>query len=631
MFSESLFRRLRDAADPLPGAKERVQRRIQGAISVPRALPMAREALTPSVEQQQRIWAQIHRQITSPAAGVLGGIRDSFIAPQATFLPSFAQFRLAPERRAHPFFRWGAALAVLALLAPIAPALFIGPSTVARATIVMRPMNGDVYVVNANTLEPLTEEREMQREVQLQTGDDGAVTVAAYDDYVVRLDHDTDAQWYDLTDRPEPTLGGPTLALRSGRLWIQGLVPSHVRGITVATPAGDVVLQEGSADIAVNANESVTVRVFDRTATIVHAGRTLILAAGEVAAFSRHMLPTAQEIRISAYGDAWVTRNIGYDAVHRKEIAQWQQERRAAQAGILPTSPLYTAKRALEKVAEFTSFTNEGLVQQKLAQADTRLNEAAALMQEGDAENASLSLEEYRTTLLALATGTGGDSVTQFLIRQKIAEDTAGLSAASPDEDSYVLKQTALEAGASLPEQVLPADVVHDVLLVDRLAGLDEAIVNGDIHRATALYEELPPFEQDGNAIAPVVQRQAQAVLRRYAVALRAADIADEALLQQTAEYLPVVHASPIPLSIREISAIVGGILDRTVGIYKTERGLANSFTLELRQLKGHPDEPRILEQLYLNVQNNELLAPYVRWRIRELREERMRTEEAAQ
>lgn len=585
---------------------------------------MVRVALTPSADAQQRVWARIRSEISSPAADLLSQVRGAISSPRPGLLPSLAALRPAPEHRAHPFLRWGAALAVIAVLAPLAPALFIAPRTVARATILMRPMNGDVYVAHLTTLEPLTEEREMETDVRLQTGHDGAVTVAAYDDYVVRLDNDTDAQWYDLTDRPEPTTGGSTLQLRGGRLWIQGLVPGHVRGIAVATPAGDVILHEGSADIAVGANDAVIVRVFDRTATIAHAGRTLVLAAGEAATFTRQLLPSARNISSQAYSDEWVTRNLSYDAVHRKEIAQWQQERRAAQAGILPTSPLYTAKRALEKVAELTSFSSESLVQQKLAQADTRLNEAAALMQEGDMENASASLEEYRVTLLALATGSGGDSVTQFLIRQKVAEDTAGLSAASPDDGSYALKKTALEAGASLPEQVLSAGVVHDVLLVDQLASLDEAVMNGDLEHATELYAQLSVIEQD-TAVAPVVQKQAQAVLRRYALALRSEDVIDETLLQQTAEYLPADNAGTVPLSIKEISLIVGGILDRTVGIYKTERGLTNSFTLELRQIEGHPDEPRILEQLYLNVQNNDLLSPYVRWRIRELREDRMK------
>ena len=41
------------------------------------------------------------------------------------------------------------------------------------------------------------------------------------------------------------------MTLRSGRIWIQGLLPSHLRGITIATPAGDVTVHEGSADITV--------------------------------------------------------------------------------------------------------------------------------------------------------------------------------------------------------------------------------------------------------------------------------------------------------------------------------------------------------------------------------------------
>lgn len=623
---EPLLHRLHEQCSPPPGAQQRVLGVLRAKTAVPASLHAIHQALHPSAEAKNRVWNRVSAAMHSPAENIFGTIRAHLDTPQPALAPMLARLRPAPEDRAHPFFRWGAAVAVIAILASLTPSLLIGPSTVARATIVIRPMEGDVFVAHASTLEPLTVESEMETAVRLRTGDDGAVTVAAYDDYVVRLDHGSDVEWYDLTDRPEASIGGPTLVVHSGRLWIQGLVPEHVRGVTVATPAGDIVLHEGSADIAVDGT-SVTVRVFDRAARVVHDGRTLALAAGEATTFSPAILPAGRDVRSAAYAEAWVTRNLGYDAVHRKDIAQWQQERRAAQAGILPTSPLYPAKRVLERVAELTTLTEEGRVQQKLAQADARLNEAVALISEGDTEEASASLDEYRGTLLELASGCGG-SIAQFLIRQQVAEDTSGFAAAAPDDDTYLLKQTALEAAASLPEHMVTQEAVEDSLLVDRIAAFDRTIVAGDVDAATGLYRDLHGVLatlETNAAVAPIVRKQGQAVLRRYALALREGGTEDPELLQATLPFLPKPVVDQLPLSAQEVSVIVGGILDRSIGVYSTERGQSNSLVQELRTLEGHPDEPRILEQLLLNVENNALLAPYVRGRIRDLRVSRGR------
>lgn len=629
MKPEQVFQRLRDDLSPQSGAQDRIAAKISGRITSPAVSTwsVVRGALSPSEEAKTRVWARISENIVLPAERILASLREEILPPAEGFQPSFFD-RLRPvaHHRAHPFLRWGAALAVIALVLRIAPAALLAPSTVAKSTILIRPVHGDVFVVHVNTLEPLTGEQSMEQPIRLRTGNDGSLTVAAHDDYVVRFDADADVEWYDISDRPEPSIDGPTFALRSGHIWLQGLVPSHVHGITVATPAGDIVVHEGSVDIDVS--DRVLLRVFDRTAVVQQNGRSISLVAGEQTELWPHGWPTVTQIEQEALSTPWVTRNSSYDAVHRREIAQWQRERRAAQAGILPTSTLYPAKRALERVAEITTLSSEGKAQQKLAQADSRLNEAAALLEAGDVATASASLEEYRSTLLALSGS--GDSVTQFLIRQKVAEDTAGLAAALPDDNAYLLKRTALQAGADVQETVIPEHEVQDMLLVDVFATLDEAVLDGDLERASSIFLSLEPTIQTMDtdiAVAPTLRKQGQAVLRRYAIAIRkqplVADI-DPALLQETVSYLPVPQGY-LPLSQQEIAEVVGGILDRTIGIYRTERGLTNSFTLELQQLKGHQDEARILDMLLQNVMSNDLLSPYVRWRIRELRGDRTR------
>ncbi len=48
-----------------------------------------------------------------------------------------------------------------------------------------------------------------------------------------------------------------------------------------------------------------------------------------------------------------------------------------------------------------------------------------------DPSGAELALQEYKDALLDVATGSGGGGVTQFLLRQEVAERSAVFSATS--------------------------------------------------------------------------------------------------------------------------------------------------------------------------------------------------------
>lgn len=623
MRPDDLLQRLSDACAPAQDALPRVQKSVQKRIADPSWVAAVHRAVEPTAGAQDRVWARIHSAIESPAASLLDHVRDALV-------PDLSSVRLTPQLApVHasayaPWMRWVTGFAVLALVVSMVPPIFLATPTVAESSIRILPTAAGVFVDQSQTLEPLTEEVPMKNPVRLRTDAQGAVTIAAYDDYVLRLDHEADVEWHDLTDRPEPTFDGPTMTLWKGRVWLASLLPANVRAITVATPAGDIRVQEGSVDITV-VGSSVLVRVFDRRAAIVQDGREVVLVAGEWTQLWRGGLPQVREIPSDDYDEEWVLRNLSFDAVHRQEIAQWQQERRAAQAGILPTSTLYSAKRALERVTELTAFDEEARVQAKLDQADARLNEAAALIRDGDLVAAAVTLEEYRDTIRTVATGSG-DSVAHFLLRQKLAEDAADLAAASPDDGAYLLKRTALEAGATFETHADPDS--GDIVLSDALHALNSAVLTGDHARADAIYQSMRPslVALDSRDVAPVVRKEASAVLRRFATAL--ADTPQEGtgsiLASELQQYLPASDSAPLPLTAQQIAAIVGGILDRTTGIYHTERGLTNSFNQELAKLRGNPEEPRILEQLRLNLSRYPSLDIYVRVRLRELRRDRL-------
>ena len=164
-------------------------------------------------------------------------------------------------------------------------------------------------------------------------------------------------------------------------------------------------------------------------------------------------VPLIRHISLSAYDDSWVSQNIGRDAVHRKDIAQQQQERKVARAGILPTSKLYAVKRAAEAVDVMLTFDVRTRVEKQIAYAGVRLDEAAALIEEGAVEAVEAPLQEYRRTLVALAGESTDGTEAQFLLQKAVSQDSAEIAAVSVGDNNYLLKRTVLEAYSSFRDR----------------------------------------------------------------------------------------------------------------------------------------------------------------------------------
>jgi hypothetical protein len=416
---------------------------------------------------------------------------------------------------------------------------------------------------------------------------------------------------------------------------VQGLLSEHLRGITIATPYGDVIVRGGSASVSVG--DTVIVEAWDRRADVLHEGHLLSLVSGEKIELWKGNVPVAERLPDEDDAGDWVAQNRTRDAVHREEIAQWQIERRAAQAGILPTSPLYAVKRVVERVDVLFTLDPEEKVQKQLDHASTRLSEAAALISEGQS-GASLSLEEYRTTLLAVATGSGQSSVTQFLIRQEVAENAAELAATLPGNDSYALKKAVLESGAELPEMIDERDV-KGVFLVDSLDVLREAVDSGDADRMEDALRELeiylPSLDRDALELRPEIRAEAIALLTTVAETLEeqqvgtgaiAADFLDEV---EEVVPIPVRPKPPLPsLTEDQLTSEVAHTLNLVFGNYKIPKSQRNELLRHMKRFSGHPDEGRFLRRLLLELPEESELRIIVRRAIQQLRNEQSVLEE---
>jgi len=620
MTSEPLLNRLRDASTPTEEQKARIRQVMQRTISGNPLFDRAIQDVTPDAAQQSLLWGRILRKIDSPAvSGIFDQIR-TMLTPAAGGKIDIRQ-RLVPARvsSSYRISKWVAAFVLVLVALRASPALFL-PRTEAESFVVVIPTQGTVMLSSHGLWQPLTGEVRVYEGMQLRTAQ-GEATLIFHDDGTVRLGPDTIVTVHDVSNRPEPALAGPTLSLSEGRIWVQGLLPHHLRGITVATTGGNVVVHGGS--VSVSHGESTQVRIWDRLAMVDSNGTGTTLVAGEQVQLGKDDELRVRAIEDAEFTDTWVTQNLKRDAVHQREVSQLQQERRAAEAGILPGNPLYTMKRVAERVDVLFTLDHESRVQKKLDQASARLNEAAAVVAGG--HSGTTLLAEYTQALLEVS-GTGSDSVTQFLVRQEVAENTAEFAAALPDDEHYVLKRAVLEASALLPGEMVDQADVQGVILVDALDVLQTAIESGDTKQAEESYAVIEPYlltMEDAGDLKPDIRKEVLSLLSSAAEKIQESGTgAETELAVELSPFLPVPQKpAHVPMTESQIMTLIEQIVER-IFLYDQPRSRWNQLQHELAQLEGHPDEGTILRHLYHALPENGL-AKYVRTAIQELREER--------
>jgi hypothetical protein len=281
-------------------------------------------------------------------------------------------------------------------------------------------------------------------------------------------------------------------------VWTLGLLAPNAHPIDIdLNGAGTLALSEGSIDIDERASSAVA-SVYDRRASIMRDREEAFLVSGETITFNAQSSLIPTPLPTWKFTTSWVRDNIDRDAVHRKEVLLLEQQRRERLAGILPTSILYPFKRVAEEVDVLFTVGSDARAQKRIEYADTRLNEALTLLDQGEQTQASGSLLEYKQTLLGLASGTG-DNLVKFLIKKQLDEASASVAALTPDDERYAIKQAVLQVSAAVPNADLTPDDIEGYVLVDKLASLDRLLAagSGATERALAAYRDIQPYIGD--------------------------------------------------------------------------------------------------------------------------------------
>lgn len=635
---ETVLQRLADSCAPGARSRELVRRAVARRIDAPQMLPLLERKLQPTVAVKARIRERVLMRIEAPRALPVFITIRSLIDPDSdvrSIVYHRVMDRLLSHRRKVSFLspiKWTAAFAVFALLVRMSPFPFLAPTTRAGSDVMLLPTEGRVTVSIGGLWQEVPGEIVLEPGMRIRT-DEGEASVVYHDDAVLRLGAHTVLALHDVSDSfdsaPEVV---PTASLLEGTVWMQGLIAGPARGFTVAVPNGYVTVNEGSVSVTVNEG-SVDVSVWDRRSTVSHNGKSVALIAGEKTDFRPESPLLVKKTHPDGFHADWQKQNLARDAVHRRHIAHLQQERRAAQAGILPTSTFYPVKRVAEEMDVLMTLSAEERIQKRLDQAHTRLNEAAAMLQEGGDEAViDIALAQFKETLTALTADDGvSDAQSRFLVRQSIEQAYADLAASLPGDQSYLLKRVVIEATADLSDDLLDAVAVRDVLFTDALDRLTAAAESADTETLRSQWVAFQPYlsflESDSTdpLLSAEVVKEAEIALQRVAVLLSQddsiADI-DPDFRQDLTAFLPPKIEDRIALSDEEVQGVVDGMIDR-IYVYGMPRSRLNQLHVELGAIIGHEEEGRFLRLLYERLPSGSRLTEHVRKEIVRLKWEK--------
>jgi hypothetical protein len=611
MTSEDFLHRLRDASDPSPGARERVHARMRSGIEDAPLFARVRAALQPDPRTASSVWLRVQRSLGSPSPVTLlqrlqGLLRPSESARVLLRERVMAQLRPRTIVVGAELWKWAAATAAVALMIRWSPMLItntsLTPRTSAQAEVTVMP-EGEVSLLQAELWQPIDPETglTMRQPGTIRT-DDGQATVLLPNYGVVRMDSNTVLQILDTSADPQPAEGS-TVKLLAGRIWVLGFLPEYLRGITVGVRGDtDVEVHEGSVSIAVaDDGKMVDVSVWNRGASVSRGEGRVALVAGENVQVKDRSPLVVRRSDVADADNAWNAQNLAQDSLRRKEVAQSQLEWRAAQAGILPTSPLYVVKRVAEAVDRALTFSEEGRLEKQIVQAETRLNEAAALLSEGS--EAATALEEYKETLLAVASNSGSHLI-RSLLEQELVESTADVAAALPDDESYALKETVLRVSAQLP--FVDKRRVEGVLVMDTLSALDQAIEEGDLDTVTSALGELQPYlsslKHDERILPSDVRREAISSLEAISTRVMAQAGEVDVPADLVAYVEPFIPAPIVPALTAEQEDQRVQIIRRHLQKFDSVRALENTIIYELDQLQALQDAGKISFDNHLNI-----------------------------
>jgi hypothetical protein len=608
MLKDDSLTQLAQNVTPSDALKRAAKRNVMNRIAAPKSLTSLIKTATPGSAFAQSLKQRVLSRLSHPFAPALTGLVPAvqMNAARQNTLKHRILSRIEPITHASTFhvgLKWAAAFAVLILGIRSLPFAFL-PPTQADTGIQLIPNGEQVSVYAGGVWRLVTTPEILTGPVMIRT-ESSRATVILGDDGVMRLAPDTTLKLHAVASRSHVSSAGPTATLVRGEVWMLGLLPPVLDPLTMETSHGTLSVNAGSTSVGDDGKE-VTVSMFDRGASFRYEKQLALLVTGEKLVTHGSELVTST-LPARTFSNDWAAGNLEQDAVHRAEIAKLQQQRRQEMASILPTDILYPAKRIAEEVDVFFTLTHDGRAAKRIEQADTRLSEAMALLNDGKKDEAAVPLSEFQDSLIALA-GSDGDNLVKSLVRERIADASASLNDPSSQADNTNLVRSAvLDVTAAIPDTALKTKDIEGYVLVDKIASINDMLrTSHNLTGAVMAYADVQPFlksllaEEDGTH--PLLQKEAQAMLVTTSSlikdeAAQGTSAVVDAIQTDVAQYLPA-EPEKVLASEEELNARVAAMVARIL-VFKAPRSRYNQLMQEMTDIKNDPDRGTLLRRLH--------------------------------
>ena len=618
---ESTIQRLAKTASP--SAKSRMRRQILRRIEGSLLTDTAKSAVPDRVKLKKHILARV---AMPKAAGVLEGIRTALSPSLATVLDLRAEVldRIAlwqpiPVPLWQRTWKPVAVTAALALVLRMTPALFIASPIQASSQNLLNPTQGVVATTDGAEWNELSGELVLDHPMTIRTGVDSAATIVIGSDAVLRLGENTEVNLREAAF--DPSNSGPIARVSYGQLWMMSSLPEALlAGTSIVLPQGTLGIKQGSVSILADPQQSA-IQVFHGFARVMPTGDDAIhLIQGDQLVMlpgggtQRHLITDAMR------SNEWVTENLSRDAVHRSEVTKRKQELAETAAGILPDSAFYLLKLASEKFDLGLTLSGKSRQEKKLMHAQTRLNEAVALLNTGKADEATRPLEAYREAIRSIATLS--EEEVRALLADSLLSSSSTVADALPNSELYAVKEAVLEAAAEVQATEIQPNEVDLYLLSDALLEIESLIAQGEIFQATSAFNGIEgavaSVTKDQTLGETVIGKDAlkamKTILRSIAFSLTQAEEivqGDEgALIASLKERVAGLSPSPAPATVAttddnpNICMTVREVLRRTnqflasVYTYQTPRAQRNEVLRQISLLPDCPQSGRVLAKV---------------------------------
>lgn len=415
----------------------------------------------------------------------------------------------------------------------------------------------------------------------LITGKDSFVEIEVFGHSMVRLGDLSTVTIADVSTDQHVTLDV------DGKVWVKTVGGDNnlrirtADGVNVSVPNGAVSIESNKRFTRIITKENIAlVEIKNTRRDEIKAHNIKVIKDHLVYIPSPRMAVKAMKQEIvtkpTTTSSKWITENETQDKEYATTLETKKQDAIAKEAGVLPDSPLYIAKKITEK-ATLTIAGDEGKSLIQLENAEKRLLEAVALFEQGKTDEASKMLTDYKAAIgliqedIARIYGSKSDEI-QMALKAHLTSIKDKLAlAVTPDKPSYEALKFVEDKILTLSDEKSQAQE-KDSLALKKLYEMLDLLSKGDTVSGQTHFTEYEDMTRESIDMAMKLLRQgdptaAKAVLsQKNDIELPLLDVASqnpelaervEALKKYTTENLATISQELSKLS--EPTAVIKG------------------------------------------------------------------------